>query len=72
MNHEELLQEVKSRFLHPAQDITNSTAWEHKAKLGYVLYGVIQLHKPENLAWCACDEPYPCTTISTIERLLND
>ena len=79
MTHEELLAEIQSRYLHPAQDITNHTTWAHKAKLGDALRAVVELHKPttNGIACTICDDPvdklpviYPCPTIQAIEKEL--
>ena len=52
MTHDELLAEIKSRVLHPAQDITNPITWEHKAKLADALRAVVELHKPDEDGVC--------------------
>ena len=78
MTHDELLAEIKSRVLHPAQDITNPITWEHKAKLADALRAVVELHKPnpysgEGTLMCGyCEwDSYPCGTIEAIEKELN-
>ena len=54
MNHDELLREIESRRLHPAQDITQFQTWEHKAKVANALRAVVELVKPDD-----SDEVYP-------------
>ena len=82
MNHEELLTKIEDIRNNYLLETTSELAWERLADATRALRAVVELHKPnQNQEGAICSECkldatsliyWPCPTIQTIERELDD